>query len=348
MARAHVIAELAGPLLQSMAFKRLSHVTFLGILSPRFRELPGSPHRAPASLKDGTRAHHSVGVAQILLRMAHGLRLSWRTQRYAAAWALTHDIATWPLSHTGDAGFEGVTNTAGRNLRRMMIEGDQRLSSHLSVRRELREMRVDPGILLALYSPKPIIVDPELSILWKIIHSPITPDSVEGMARSGYVYDVEVPSPERVVRAVYRDMFSDVIVDSNQSSSVIDFWRAKSRIYDRHINSARSIEFESAWSRAIENIYARARPTLDDTLHLSEDHLVAMVLTRGAPRFDRIKRYKSPLAYLMSAELARKRRISQSIKIDDLGRLLFKAERSLQGGNNAFGKHGEVHTEAGD
>lgn len=321
------LQAIAGPLLAAQAFARLSRVTFLGILSPRYNQLPGAPHTAHRNAHDGTRADHSIGVAAIVLSMADTLSLSLRAKRYATAWALTHDLATWPLSHTGDAAFSRTTELQLRYLRREMIEGSYRLPDRLKVLNELRYMQVDADTLLALFDRDTSGLDLELELLRQIIHSPITPDTLEGMARSGSVFGVDVPNPDHLISAVYRDVFSHAVINHRQSASVLKFWRAKSKIYDTYINNWRSIEFESAWTLAIEDAFQRL--SLDETLELSEPDLIAAVLMRGTPRFRNVRRYKNPLTYTVSPELTRKRRIGRNVRVEDLRSLLTKSERHL-------------------
>jgi hypothetical protein len=321
------IRAIAGPLVTAEAFVRLGRITFLGVLSPRYRTLPKFPFAHIGKIYDGSRAQHSLGVASIVLRMTSILALSLRAQRYAAAWALSHDLATWPLSHTGEAGFSQVTEINSRHLRRGMIEGANWLPRRLTVISQLREMQIEPDLLLALTEKDDSSLDLELRILQRLIHSPITPDSIEGMARSGAVFGVPVPRPEELIAALYRDVFSDVVVDRKRSSNILRFWRNKGQIYERHINLWRSIEFESSWSRSIEDAYRRISAV--DSLLLSERELIYTVLSKGVPRFREVRRYKHPLIYATSPELDQKRLLRRDTRVEDLRKLLVKVERQL-------------------
>ena len=98
--------SFGGPLIDSEGFKRLHRATFLGILSPKFAE--AALVDVPVSftgIADGSRYDHSIGAASLLLDICNNLSLSEESCRYAVAWGLIHDIATWPLSHTGEAAF---------------------------------------------------------------------------------------------------------------------------------------------------------------------------------------------------------------------------------------------------
>ena len=259
--------------------------------------------------------------------MASSLALSKRAQRYATTWALIHDLATWPLSHTGESGFSQVTEMSSRRLRRGMIEGANWLPRTLTIFTHLKEMKIEPDLLLALTEKDESGLDVEFRSLQKLIHSPITPDTLEGMARSGTVFGIHVPQTEELVSALYRDIFSDVMIDRRWSSEILRFWRAKGQIYDQHINRWKSIEFESTWSRAIEEVCRRT--SLVDSLLLSEREIISKILTAGVPRFKDVRKYKHPLNYTIAPELERKKLLQNNIRVDDLRKLLIKTERQL-------------------
>lgn len=320
------LSWLALPLLRAEAFCRLQSISFLGLLSPRYASLRGFPP-VVGQTSDGTRADHSIGVAQIVLNMADRLMFSDQTKRYAAAWALTHDLATWPLSHTGDAAFERVTDVHYRVLRIAMIEGAQWLPRALTIFSELKDMKVDHGILITLLGDHPVGLDGELKSLWNIIHSPMTPDSIEGMTRSGNVYGIRMPTPNALIDALYKDVFSDIVVSRTKSMEILRFWRLKSQIYDKHINHYATIEFESAWTKAIEEAYASH--AIVDTLKLSEKQILDRIQTRGNPKFKAIRRYKPPLRYRTSNELKGRKQFTRNIKVELLQEFLMKVPRNI-------------------
>ena len=261
-----------------------------------------------------------------MLRITSNLALSARAQRYAVAWGLIHDLATWPMSHTGEAGFARVMDVDSRRLRKGMIEGASWLPRQLTVISQLKEMQIEPDLLLALTENDEAGLDSEFRILQRLIHSPITPDSLEGMARSGAVFGVRVPRPEELVTTLDRDLFS-VVINQKRSSYILQFWRTKGQIYDQHINHWKCIEFESSWSRSIEETYSRI--SLIDSLLLSERELINSVLSTGVPRFGEVRRYKHPLIYGINPELHRKRFLRRNVRIEDLRNLLVKSERQL-------------------
>jgi hypothetical protein len=198
---------LVGPLLHSHAAQRLRNVTFLGILSPRFRQLPGCPlwPPAPEALPDdGSRFDHSIGVALTALDFAQQFGLSPRARRYAAAWGLVHDVATWPLSHTSEPAFTAATGMTSRRLREAMLLDREVVPPPYRLGSILREMDLDPVTLVDLFSRVPVS-DEDLALFQQVVRSPLTPDTLEGAWRSGLVFGVPVPAPQEVRLALQRD-----------------------------------------------------------------------------------------------------------------------------------------------
>jgi HD superfamily phosphohydrolase len=146
--------QTATPIFDSVVFSRLKHIAFLGILSPVYRGLPGFPIPFDPSVShrgDRTRAHHSLMVAWLISTLAEKLQLSKVAFDYAVMWGLLHDVATWPLSHTGEAAFADSTETEARELRTMIIYGSHRLSDKFSAYPFLKAASLDANTLVALF-----------------------------------------------------------------------------------------------------------------------------------------------------------------------------------------------------
>lgn len=294
----HELLIIAEPLLNSKAFNRLESITFLGILSPCFKNMIDSPLSAKSRRKridPGCRKSHSIGVAKIALTFAKRLKLSQKSQKYAIAWGLLHDIATWPLSHTGEPAFSKITRTSTNLLREMIITGSRLLPESLTLIKPLREMGVDPVVLLSLFDKDPSFLEPELQQLWQILRSPITPDTLEGIWRSGLAFGIDVPHPEDFKVAFSKDLFLNIILKKEQSRIIINFWRKKAKIYESFINRLDIILWESAWSFALSEYFKHL--DLVESLLISEDELISTVLKRGLHKDPIIFRYKTPLSY---------------------------------------------------
>jgi hypothetical protein len=297
------LEALAGPLLDSPAFRRLGSVTFLGILSPRFHSVASSPLRGvdlATPVDDGSRQEHSVGVALTALDLARRLGLSAQGQRYAVAWGLTHDLASWPLSHTSEPAFQTITGLTSRQLRDRMLFGSEDLPPRYRLDRVLREVQVDPTVLAGLFSRIPLPPDEDLALLKQVVGSPLTPDTLEGTWRCGVVCGVPVPAPGELLPAVIR-RGGTVYLDRRYLPVVLEFWDRKAEVYRRYINREDVVLWESAWSLVIQRECAGM--TLAESLEVSEETLVGKVLAAGLPERSRVVRYKEPQEYFVNSSL---------------------------------------------
>ena len=319
------LQKVAEPIIRSAPFSRLYKVTFLGILSPRFRDLRGFPisyGRNVSGESDETRGHHSACVASLMGKLASKLMLPKRAIDYAVAWGLLHDIATWPLSHTGEASFSNSTETDSRDLRSMMIFGSHRIPNSLSLYHIIKSMSLDHEIMVELFNKKATGFGPDLEAVHKIIHSTLTPDALEGMHRSGRVFDVYVPCPHEFLKTIERDLISGIRVREDGSDLVFKFWRGKAKIYSDYINTYKSIEFESMWSRAIQEAFAKL--SLKETLELSEAEIVRRIAGAAVVRGKDVQRYKDPLCYVIADDYKRRRKFDKSVPIEALSNIFIK------------------------
>lgn len=295
------LEDIAGPLLDSPALERLRAVSFLGALAPR--------HRGIAGRSDGSRFDHSVGVAALAVRAAERLGLSRRATRYAAAWGLLHDVATWALSHTSEPAFRRITRTSPDELRARIVTGHFTIPAKLSAVPALEAMGVDPLTLLGLFDKATGPHDPELYSLWSLIRSPLTPDTLEGIWRAAQAYEVEAPDPREIIELLVPGLFEPAIAASDLRG-VERFWTAKARVYRENINSPEAIRWESDWAAAI--LAAFAETELGESLELHDDDVLSRVPatlcercahdTRQTsfPWSDAFMRYKPPLEYVLA------------------------------------------------
>ncbi|MDE0378632.1 MAG: HD domain-containing protein [Rhodospirillales bacterium] len=323
------ITNIAEPLIQSKPFRRLYNVTFLGILSPRFSRLPDHPlsskkQSSTQPIKDDeSRAHHSLGVAKIVLRFCELFSLTEQTRKYAAAWALLHDIATWPLSHTSEAAFSSITGLSHKALRRKMVIGDASLSKEYWLENAIREMGVNPNVVVVLFDKNDKPNDSRLDLLHSFIHSAITPDTLEGICRSRRALGIDVSSPNDVLASFERDLLDTMIVREH-SKPVLKFMREKKEVYEKYINSQSAIKYESRWMDAIKILYESI--SLTESLELMEDEVVEKVCQSGLPEFRAIGRYKAPQRYVIDRTLNKKRMLLGDLKLEDLDEI-FHSER---------------------
>ena len=314
------LAPIAGPLIDSEGFKRLHLTTFLGGLSPKFAHLVDAPVSF-TDIADGSRGDHSIGVAALILDICNCLSLSQESCRYGVAWGLVHDIATWPLSHTGEAAFNKNSNVDAKTLRIQMIEGSKKLPSSLHLNRAIAEMGLDKSILISLLNSKIPAKSKSVEAIWPIIHSPVTPDTLEGIWRAGQVFGVDVPEPRIVASAIVKSLFGPVILKS-KSKPILSFWRRKIELYKKIINSKKTISWESAWSFSIARYFNDIE--LEESLHLDEEQIIREVLRNGLLEPVKVQRYKDPLKYDLDQLLYRKRVLDSDLPILMLRKFLKK------------------------
>lgn len=274
------VRGLVQPILTTRAFKRLEGISFLGILSPQYAKISKSPIYKRRSLKnarvttDGSRADHSVGVANIAVEICQKLGFSVEQQKYAAAWGVLHDLGNWPLSHTAQRAFSDLLGVKAKTIREWLIVDDSRAPAKYFVSHELRQCGISPDRLLNLFRKSP---DEELKPVFDLLQSRLTPDMIEGVWRSGLAFGIHNYEPTSLNNSLYVDLAEDVVVDRDYLEDAMVFWRTKREIYSRFFASKETVEFESKWSKAIAVHFEKAGLTLQDSLELDESSLVQLI-----------------------------------------------------------------------
>lgn len=316
------IVRTTAPVIFSDSFKRLRKITFLGILSPRFSGVERHPIQFSVSASDRNRASHSLRVALLAGKISENLSFSPKTIRYAILWGLLHDLATWPLSHTGEAAFSGATSVSAGELRRMMIKGDRALHRSLSLYSALKDIAVDIDLVLALFEKKANFGASEFGQLHQLLHSALTPDTLEGMHRSGGVFGLSVPDPKDFVDSMERDLVSGVRLKRSFSTIAIAFWRAKGKIYSDFINKEETVVFESAWSAAIRDVYAKV--DLSESLFADEVDIIRNASIKQIKSTTGVVRYKAPLTYRMALKYSATKKFKDSLPLEYLSEIFVK------------------------
>jgi len=292
------VRDLVQPILETRAFKRLDGISFLGILSPRYAKISKSPIYKRRSLKnarvmtDGSRADHSVGVANIAVEICQKLGFSVEQQKYAAAWGVLHDLGNWPLSHTAQRAFSDLLGVKAKTIREWLIVDDPRATEKYFVSQELRECGISPDRLLNLFRKTP---DDELKPVFDLLQSRLTPDMIEGVWRSGLAFGIHNYEPSSLNNSLYVDLAKDVVVDHDYLEDAMVFWRTKREIYSRFFASKETVEFESKWSKAISLHFEKAGLTLEDSLELDEATLVGLVSKTISKVPFELHRWKPPV-----------------------------------------------------
>ncbi len=318
------IKELCEPVLQEPSFTRLNEITFLGVLSPKFDNLMPDCEYKPVwnyrkLYNDGTRKDHSLGVASIILDQVEYFNFNEKNKKLAVCWALLHDIATWPLSHTSEPAFSSITKTSSRKLREMIILGSKQLPESFNITKSLKKSGIDPSVLIELFNKEHYPGDKDLKKLWCLIHSPVSPDTIEGMWRTGYVYHIKFPRAVEYQHKIHLNLFEPYI-DKTDSSLFISFWKSKSKVYSEHINSNSMLLWESAWSNSIKKYYSNV--ALIDSLNIKETDIINTVVKNGIDFGSRLNKYKEPQQYFVKNN---KRKLD-TINLSLLGEYLSKRD----------------------
>jgi len=302
------ILNIANPIIKSEAFKRLNDVSFLGILSPQLHHNSGlytefsfndKIGQTKGRKSDSSRGMHSLGVAIISLIFCKRMQFNQNTIKYAIVWGLLHDIATWQLSHTGEPAFSTKAKINPKKLREAIIMGSELLPEKLSLKNALDSMNIDIKTLMSLINKDGLHLDEELNLFLGFIRSPITPDTLEGIYRTGKAYGIEVPLPTNILDVIIIDVFKQILIKSGQTNIIEEFWKKKSLIYKDFINKKNVMEWESSWSKAIEkfleiNILSSDIGIL---MEIPEIELINKAKPFLQKNKSNILRYKYPLKY---------------------------------------------------
>jgi len=303
------VANHAELLIKSYAFCRLKKITLLGALSPLYFNKLNQKPPFPESLlhnvkqRDGSRLEHSIDVAIITNQLCKHLMLPIHVQKYAIFWALLHDIATWPLSHTGEVAFSKITSMSTSDLRKKIILGAPDIPASFSVYNILKESNIDPKKILDLLDNNTDKLDPAMCRLANIIHSPMTPDTLAGMYICGRIFNIDVPYPLDLIKSFTPGLF-EIGIKREFSDQVLSFWRRKAEIYKKYINRKKVVIWESNCSLAIEKAFSNL--SLEESLNISEDELIRFINENGIEKKNEVFKYKYPLKYYVSPKRKKK------------------------------------------
>jgi hypothetical protein len=285
------VRTIGRSIIEAPAFKRLEHISFLGILSPVYWVLGPDelfqPWRARSCYCDGSRAEHSIYVAALAFTISHRLGLSEREKRYAVAWG---------LSHTSEPALSRATGMRSGDLRREMIAGSRRLLGEYSLVDAVGDTGIDADVLAGLFERRNGGRIPgKLTLLRDVVHSPLTPDTLDGIWRAGLAFGIHVPAPTATFMSFWSAGEDEITLRRGAAAGPARFWRRKSELYEEVINSTAMIAYESSWSDALEGVFGHI--SLIDSLKLSEEDLIQAVHRRGRRNAGRVVRYKAPHRY---------------------------------------------------
>ena len=217
----HFEREFISALAETRAFKRLSHIRFLGALDYFIISNPnGLPQNSRFS-----RAQHSFGVATLAQAYLNLREHSTHARLVCLAAALLHDIGHTPFSHTLEPLFQERFGLDHHKISEEMILGKDK--EFEDIKKVLEIFSVDPAEVVEILSGNDTEFD-------EFFSGPINFDTIEGILRSRQYIKMSSMGlhPTRVVEAAtLRLAAADAqIVDS--------FWLAKHDMYNVVIRSA--------------------------------------------------------------------------------------------------------------
>lgn len=308
-----LVASVAASLCDEPAILRLQQISFLGLLSCRH------PNVYSAKFDDGTRHEHSVGVAELAWRIAEHLELGERAGVLGVAWGLTHDIATWAMSHSSEPAFELRTGLTSREIRTAIITDSADVSSSLHIGSALNRMGVKREDLCELFLPRNASVSPDLRILHSVLRGVLSPDALEGMTRTAKAFGRKAPPIEEIVNA-FTIRGGEVGLLAEGLDSVLTFWDLKSAIYLENINDPKVVALESRWARLLSERLGKL--SVGQSMALSEEELLQIVPIEEAylGGGERVFKYKPPARHGVSVEMLAP--LGEWISLQKLGSLL--------------------------
>jgi hypothetical protein len=161
---------------------------------------------------------------------------------------------------------------------------------------ELDQLGIDLDTLDTLFTPDaPRDSDPGFHLLHQLIHSPITPDTLEGIWRTGCSTGIRVSHPKNVQESISLSLFATMMIERRRFRPVVRFWKQKAAIYRDFINRPDMLKWESRWAAGIEQAFAKFG--LADSLVLDEHKIIHSVIEAGLPSPTHYIKYKDPLVY---------------------------------------------------
>lgn len=206
--------------LESRAFKRLEHVSFLGALD--YIAVNSKARKTPR-----TRAWHSKHVAALANYVATKRNYDKDLKRHLIIAGLLHDIGHIPLSHSVEPYVKRSLGIGHHEIGEAIINGDSALGDQLS--KALANM-VDQKFLIQLlngYASQTVGGD--------LFSSPINIDTIDGITRTyGYLAK---PTHNHNINVLNVASASFLDNDENPKKVLDQFWKTKHFVYANLINS---------------------------------------------------------------------------------------------------------------
>ncbi|HUE79396.1 MAG TPA: HD domain-containing protein [Sphingomicrobium sp.] len=230
-------ADLIDALLETLAFKRLGDVRFLGALDYFLVSQPNGSSRN----KRFTRLQHSLGVAALAKAYLDLKQVHTPQQRLlCVAAAMLHDIGHPPFSHTLEPVFEEAFGINHHGASERIITGLVPLGSEIV--EILRSFGIDPLAVLHLLNGGDELFDHFFS-------GPINFDTIEGILRArNYLRMQKLGlTPMKVMKAA-------VSRSSPESRHIVDgFWHSKQEVYAVVVRSKSGVFYDALFQAIVRS-----------------------------------------------------------------------------------------------
>lgn len=201
--------------IDSDAFQRLAHISFLGAIDyVRDWELAKAQR---------TRFSHSLCVAALVKFVSDARGYDRDTERHVVCAALLHDIGHLPLSHSAEVVVKRRFNVGHHELADLIIDGDVELGRSLQ---PTLARGVDPERVKALISSRSEEKGADL------FRAKINVDTIDGITRAAHYEksEIDLDFALRVAEASF------LRTDEVRFEQLDKFWLLKDRIYSTFIH----------------------------------------------------------------------------------------------------------------
>lgn len=204
--------------IQSTAFQRLKHISFLGAINYTH------PCLKQKSIEK-SRFSHSLWVAALAKHISNERKYDREIEKHIVTAALLHDIGHGPLSHSIEPAFKDKWGIGHHQIGRELILGKQNIGKSLS---KILQKSLNLELILSLIDGKSSedFVD--------MFNSPINIDTIEGITRS---YKYLMKGKNHHYNLLEITEASLIKTKENREIILDDFWKLKDTIYKTFILS---------------------------------------------------------------------------------------------------------------
>jgi HD superfamily phosphohydrolase/nicotinamide riboside kinase len=266
-AEAELLSAGYGDVLESLLFKRLAGVSFLGILDYVYGI------REPSN-----RREHSIAVAHIALQLARKLECSAEETETFVLANLLHDVGHAPFSHNSEPFLLEARNVYHYGLLTTYLRygagtiGEQYSISNLLKHRGAAQRDATSQLLMKK-------ANGTIPLLQSLFTSPLNCDKVEGNYRTLRLLG-EIGVEAKEMLACFERRGDDVVVPENRLGLVEQFWLMEMELYWKLIYTTEVFAGEAMLTRCLTEVFN------------TDERVTAFALSTDAEVCERIQRHR--------------------------------------------------------